>query len=85
MTERVSDGLLAELERKINDGTPRGFVWPVIAPLALSIAPVATTDEEVAAVNDALVALIVNADERALEMLEIQALLAKLKYRNDPT
>ena len=24
MTDRVSDGLLAELERKINDGTPRG-------------------------------------------------------------
>ena len=79
MSDRVSDGLLAELQRKVDDGTPRGFVWPVLANLAMSVANCVVTEEEAAGMNEALAALLVDADERALEQLEIQACIAQLQ------
>ncbi len=79
MSERVSDGLLAELQRKIDDGTPRGMVWPLLANMALWIANCVSTEEEVAGMNEVLVALIADADDRALDQLEIQACLAQLQ------
>lgn len=79
MSERVSDGLLAELQRKIDDGTPRGLVWPFIADMLVGVAPFASTPEEVAMANEALVAVIADAEDRAVEQLEIQACLAQLQ------
>ena len=77
--DRVSDGLLAELQRKIGDGTPRGMLWPIVADILVMVAPFAATPEEVAQVNETLVAMIHNGDERAIEQLEIQACLAQLQ------
>ena len=85
MTDRVSDGLVAELQRKRDDGTPRGIVWPVLADIILTLIPCVNTPEEVAATNEVLMAVIDDADRRALTQLDIQAMLAMLKYRNDPT
>lgn len=79
MSDRVSDGLLAELQRKIDDGTPRGMVWPVLANLLVVVAACASTPEEVAMTNEALVAMTLDADDRALDQLEIQACLAQLQ------
>lgn len=79
----MSDGLLAELERKVNDGTPRGMVWPLMAQLALLVANCVTNDEEVAAVNEALAAVIEDADGRALDQLEVQMALAQLRAHLD--
>lgn len=76
---RVSDGLMAELRRKMDDGTPRGMVWPVLANIALSVAPCAYTDEEVEMANELLAATILDADDRALGMLTIQYHLAQLQ------
>lgn len=79
MSERVSDGLLAELQRKIDDGTPRGLVWPVLAPLLVTLSACAVTPEEVAGVNEALAAMILDADDRALDQMEIVECLEQLK------
>lgn len=79
IADRVSDGLLAELQTRIGDGTPRGIVWPMLANLALVIANCAITEEEVAGMNEVLAALIVDGDERAIEQLEIQVCLAQLQ------
>jgi len=75
----LSDGLLAELENKMGDGTPRGMVWPLLANLALSVAHCVVTDEEAEAMNELLVVLIADADERAVDQLEIQMCLAQLR------
>lgn len=77
--DRVSDGLLAELQQKADDGTPRGMLWPMFADILVMAAPFASTPEEVALTNETLVAMIHNGDERALEHLEIQACLAQLQ------
>jgi hypothetical protein len=77
--ERVSDGLLAELQRKIDDGTPRGLVWPMIADLLVMAAECASTPEEIEMTNQTLVAMIHNAEDSAVDQLEIQACLAQLQ------
>jgi hypothetical protein len=77
--ERVSDGLLAELQQKIDDGTPRGLVWQFLAPLVVSLAPCAITPEEVAMMNEALAVMLIDAEDSAVEQLEIQLCLAQLQ------
>lgn len=79
MSDLVSDGLLAELQRKIDDGTPRGIVWPMIADILVMAAPFAVTPEEVALANEALLAVIQNADDRALEQMELIECIEQLK------
>jgi len=82
--ERVSDGLIAELQRKIDDGTPRGLVWPFMADMLVVLAPTASTPQEIEAANEALVAMIHNADDRAVAELEMQECVAQLRAYLDP-
>jgi hypothetical protein len=78
MSDRVSDGLIAELQAKIDDGTPRGILWDMLAPILIMAAPFASTPEEVDQANEALAAMMLDGDDRALERLEIQLLLQQL-------
>jgi hypothetical protein len=79
MTERISDGLLAELRRKMDDGTPRGMVWPILANLLSAVAEFAATPEEVELTNETLVALIQSGDDHAMDQIEMRACLAQLQ------
>jgi hypothetical protein len=76
---RVSDGLMQRLREVYDDDTPRGFIWPVMTNLLLSVAQCAVTDEEVELTNQALVAMIAAADDEALEQMEIRLLVQQLE------
>ena len=83
MSDRVSDGLLAELQAKIDDGTERGMVWDLLAPLLITVAACAITPEEVAMTNEALAAMILDGDDRAFERIAIRETLATLVDYNE--
>ena len=78
VSDRVSDGLLAELQRKLDDGTPRGIVWPALAQIAIAAAACVSNEEEAVAANEAIANLILWADEKALTYIEMHELLNQL-------
>lgn len=79
MSDRVSEGLLAELQRKVDDGTPRGIVWPMQAQIVLMAANCIQTPEDAEAANEAVALLISAADEKAFDYMAMYACVDQLR------